>query len=117
MVADRAPTVSAGINQTITLPGGATLAGLVTDPGSPSSPVTSVWSKVSGPGTVTFANAAAAHARCAEHSATDLSRSLWPVYHELAVIGIGGVGQSPASSRLSPVCGTALRSISTTRHA
>ena len=45
--------------QTITLPAGATLAGIVNDDGLPQGSVlTTTWSQVSGPGTVTFANAA-----------------------------------------------------------
>jgi parallel beta-helix repeat protein len=47
------PTVSAGLNQTITLPSAATLAGSVTS----GTNATTTWSMSSGPGTVTFANA------------------------------------------------------------
>ncbi|MEQ1870652.1 MAG: hypothetical protein ABL961_11570, partial [Vicinamibacterales bacterium] len=54
-----APTVSAGVDQTITLPASASLAGSVSDDGLPAgAPVTASWTKVSGPGTVTFGNAA-----------------------------------------------------------
>jgi uncharacterized protein YjiK len=53
-----APTVNAGSDQTITLPAQAALDGTVTDDGQPSPPtLTTTWSKSSGPGTVTFANA------------------------------------------------------------
>ena len=49
------PIVNAGSDQTITLPDGASLTGTVTDDGLPSPPnVTTTWSQVSGPGTVTF---------------------------------------------------------------
>src|SRR5712691_5984112 len=52
------PVVSAGAPQTITLPSGAQLQGSVTDDGLPvGGTLTSTWSKFSGPGTVTFANA------------------------------------------------------------
>lgn len=56
-----APSVSAGADQAITLPASAILDGTVSDDGLPDPPgvVTTTWSKVSGPGTVTFANAAA----------------------------------------------------------
>ena len=56
------PAVSAGTNQTITLPAVANLNGTITDDGLPNPPgaVTSVWSVDGGPGTVTFANPAAA---------------------------------------------------------
>ena len=53
------PTVNAGANATITLPAGASLSGVVTDDGLPTgATVTSAWTKFSGPGAVTFANAA-----------------------------------------------------------
>ena len=53
------PTVSAGTNSTITLPASASLSGAVTDDGLPiGATVTSAWTKFSGPGTVTFGNAA-----------------------------------------------------------
>jgi K319L-like, PKD domain len=55
------PGVNAGPDQTITLPGSANLIGTVSDDGLPNPPgaLTTTWSKVSGPGTVTFGNAAA----------------------------------------------------------
>lgn len=55
------PQVSAGVDQTIQLPASATLVGTVTDDGLPASPGTvgTAWSKVSGPGTVTFGDAGA----------------------------------------------------------
>jgi hypothetical protein len=50
--------VSAGPDRTITLPAQASLDGTVTDDNLPSPPtLTTTWSKVSGPGTVTFVNA------------------------------------------------------------
>jgi hypothetical protein len=51
-----APVVSAGTDQTITFPAGATLVGSATDDGLPDPPaaLTCTWTKVSGPGTVTF---------------------------------------------------------------
>ena len=56
--ANQAPTVSAGADQTITLPASAQLGGSASDDGLPSPPgaLTTTWSKVSGPGTVTFAD-------------------------------------------------------------
>jgi FtsP/CotA-like multicopper oxidase with cupredoxin domain len=50
------PTVDAGPNQTIAFPQSAALNGTVTDDGATS--VTTTWSKLSGPGTVTFAPSA-----------------------------------------------------------
>jgi hypothetical protein len=54
---NQAPSVSAGQSATITLPADASLAGSVIDDGLPNPPgtVTTQWSQVSGPGTVTFA--------------------------------------------------------------
>jgi RHS repeat-associated protein len=53
--ANTAPVVNAGPNQTITLPNAATLNGTVSDDGLPAgSTVSTFWSMVSGPGTVTF---------------------------------------------------------------
>ena len=50
--------MSAGTDQTITLPGNANLDGTVSDDGLPVPPtLNTTWSMVSGPGTVTFGNA------------------------------------------------------------
>lgn len=55
------PTVSAGSDQAITLPSSAALDGTVSDDGEPNPPgvLTTSWSTVSGPGTVTFGDATA----------------------------------------------------------
>ena len=53
-----APVVDAGPDRSVTLPQAAALDGSVSDDGRPD-PVTSTWSQVSGPGTVTFDDAAA----------------------------------------------------------
>lgn len=55
--ANRAPTVDAGANASVTLPGSASLAGTASDPDGDA--LTYAWSKVSGPGTVSFTNASA----------------------------------------------------------
>ncbi|MGD9148174.1 MAG: Ig-like domain-containing protein, partial [Anaerolineae bacterium] len=62
---NQAPIVDAGADQTIILPGSATLDGTVTDDGLPNPPgvVTTVWSQESGPGTVTFGDASAVDTR------------------------------------------------------
>jgi hypothetical protein len=59
--ANTAPVVNAGVDQTIALPATASLSGTASDDGLPSPPgtLTYAWSKVSGPGTVTFSNASA----------------------------------------------------------
>src|SRR5690606_16428823 len=53
------PVVSAGSDQSIALPASANLSGTATDDGLPNPPsaMTTTWTKVSGPGTVTFGNA------------------------------------------------------------
>ena len=52
---NQAPSVDAGVDQTITLPASASHDGTVTDDGLPQgSTVTKTWSMISGPGTVTF---------------------------------------------------------------
>jgi hypothetical protein len=53
------PNVSAGQDATVSIISGASLNGTVTDDGLPDPPgsFTTVWSKISGPGVVTFANA------------------------------------------------------------
>jgi hypothetical protein len=53
------PSVNAGPDQQVFLPGSAVLDATVTDDGKPDPPaaVTTSWSKVSGPGTVTFGDA------------------------------------------------------------
>jgi hypothetical protein len=56
--ANQAPVVSAGAGQTITLPSSAALQGSATDDGLPNPPASLIyaWNKMSGPGTVTFAD-------------------------------------------------------------
>lgn len=55
--ANQPPIVDAGADQLITLPGNAQLNGTVTDDGLPTpAKLTVEWSKLSGPGTATFAN-------------------------------------------------------------
>lgn len=50
------PSVDAGVDATITLPDDVFLDGTVSDDGLPGGTLTITWSKVSGPGTVTFAD-------------------------------------------------------------
>jgi hypothetical protein len=58
--ANQPPVVDAGPNQTIVLPASASLAGTASDDGLPNPPasLTYAWNRVSGPGTVLFANQA-----------------------------------------------------------
>ncbi len=58
---NQTPTVDAGADASVVEPGPVTLDGTVSDDGLPAPPgvVTTSWTKVSGPGTVTFGDAAA----------------------------------------------------------
>ena len=58
---NQSPSAFAGADQTITLPAAATLNGSSSDDGLPIPPslLTFTWSKISGPGTVTFTNPSA----------------------------------------------------------
>jgi hypothetical protein len=56
-VGNQAPTVNAGSDVFGTTNIAFTLAGSVTDDGLPSGTLTSLWTKVSGPGIVTFVDA------------------------------------------------------------
>jgi hypothetical protein len=53
------PSVNAGPDQTITLPGQAALSGSASDDGRPNNTIISTWSKYSGPGTVSIGNPSA----------------------------------------------------------
>ena len=57
--ANQSPTANAGTDQTVTLPAVANLAGTATDDGVGGTTLTTTWSMVSGPGTVTFLDASA----------------------------------------------------------
>jgi RHS repeat-associated protein len=58
---NKAPAVSAGADQTVTLPGAARLGGAASDDGLPAGGALSLaWTKVSGPGAATFASPSAA---------------------------------------------------------
>ena len=58
-IGNRAPVVDAGPDRNITMPNSAALAGAISDDGLPEgAPLTSVWSAISGPGTVTFTDPA-----------------------------------------------------------
>jgi hypothetical protein len=58
---NQAPSVDAGLNLTVTLPAPASLNGAASDDGLPApAALTLTWSKVSGPGSVSFANSHAA---------------------------------------------------------
>lgn len=57
--ANVAPAVEAGGNQTVPLTSSVSLNGVVSDDGLPANTLTTLWTKISGPGAVTFANGSA----------------------------------------------------------
>ena len=85
--ANIAPVIEAGANQSITLPATAALVGTATD----ASGLTTLWSKVSGPGTVTFGNAAQLSTTATFGSPgtyvlrLDATDGQWPVFDQLTV--------------------------------
>ena len=54
---NQAPVVNAGADRAITLPSSANLSATASDDGKPANTLSYAWSKVSGPGTVTFSAA------------------------------------------------------------
>src|SRR5439155_327627 len=61
-IANQAPTVNAGPDQTITQPSGAVLSGTATDDDLPTgSTLTVTWTQLSGPGSVSFGDIRAIH--------------------------------------------------------
>ena len=58
-VANLPPVVNAGVDQTIQIANAATLNGTVTDTGGPLATPTTLWTLLSGPGTVTFGSSSA----------------------------------------------------------
>ena len=86
--ANQAPTVKAGKDQTVVLPSRAQLSAHVDDDGLPDPPGTTTltWSKVSGPGTVTFADSA--------NAATSAGFSVGGVYVLKATVTDGALSSS-----------------------
>jgi RHS repeat-associated protein len=60
VMVNQAPLVNAGATQSMVWPNNpVTLAGTITDDGRPNGTITSLWTRVSGPGPVVFSNASA----------------------------------------------------------
>ncbi|HWR50110.1 MAG TPA: hypothetical protein VN428_03330 [Bryobacteraceae bacterium] len=101
---NKAPVVSAGSNQTITLPSSASLNGTVTDDGLPAgAQVTASWTKVSGPGTVTFANAASSSTTAAFSTSGSYVLRLTASDSQLSSSGDVTITVNPAQSNQAPV--------------
>jgi K319-like protein/parallel beta helix pectate lyase-like protein len=94
---NRAPVVNAGPDLSVTLPATAALAGTATDDGMPAgSSLTSQWSVVSGPGTVTFADANAASTTASFSVEGDYTLRLTATDGELSTSDTVAVVVSPA---------------------
>lgn len=96
--ANQAPTVSAGDDQTITLPASATLEGTAADDGLPANTLTTTWSKVSGPGTVIFSNSTSPASTATFSEAGSYILRLTADDGALSAGDDVGVAVSPASS-------------------
>src|SRR5438132_3339726 len=110
------PTVNAGPAQAIALSDAANLNGSATDDGFPNPPgaLTYSWTVVSGPGTVTFANANAASTTATFASAGSYTLRLTASDSELSgsadvVVTVGGPLPSPWSDQDIGAVGTAGR--------
>jgi PKD repeat protein len=103
--ANQAPVVNAGPDQTVTLPAAATLTSTVTDDGLPNPPgkVTCSWSKVSGPGTVTFANATVCATTATFSAAGSYTRQLTATDSALTGSDQLVVNVNPAPTNKAPV--------------
>jgi RHS repeat-associated protein len=101
--ANQQPAVTAGSDQTITLPANASLAGAVTDDGRPAGSSLSVfWSRRSGPGIVTFADATSANTTAAFSTPGVYVLSLTADDGEYAASAILTVTVSPAAVNQPP---------------
>ena len=72
-----APTVEAGVERVVVLPGKTWLRGTVKDDGKLKSPATTLWSKQSGPGKVTFEDAHAPLTTARFSATGDYVLKLW----------------------------------------
>ncbi|HYI07797.1 MAG TPA: discoidin domain-containing protein [Thermoanaerobaculia bacterium] len=99
--ANGAPLVNAGAAQTITLPATATLTGVATDPDGQLPAL--AWSRISGPGTVTFANPASAATTASFSAAGDYVLRLTATDGELSAFDEVTVTVKPAPVNLAPI--------------
>jgi hypothetical protein len=103
-----APSVSAGLDQVVTLPSVASLDGTVADDGLPGPSVTTAWSQVSGPGTAVFGDSAAVDTSAAFSAAGVYVLQLSATDGELAASDVVQVTVQPAPA---PGSGTVERRI------
>ena len=111
LIPNQAPTVNAGPDLTINLTQPANLNGTVSDDGLPiGSTLAASWSKVSGPGTVTFANASAQVTSATFSEAGDYVLRLAASDSQLTIsdqvtVNVQSVTQLPILSLISPNSG------------
>jgi hypothetical protein len=101
---NQAPTANAGPDQPVTLPANAILDGTVSDDGLPNPPgiLTTTWSKVSGPGTVTFGDASAVDTTATFSQSGTYVLRLTASDSDLSVFDELTVTVSPAASNQAP---------------
>lgn len=101
---NQAPVVSTGgASQTITLPSSATLNGTATDDGLPANSSLSItWSKVSGPGIVTFANPNSAQTTATFSVAGTYVLKLTASDGQLPASAMTTITVNPASTNVAP---------------
>jgi DUF1680 family protein len=99
------PTVSAGVDRAVVLPGETYLSGKVKDDGKPKATPTVLWSKASGPGKVTFANAGAVETTARFSEVGDYALKLSADDGNSSAFGLVNVTVSakPSAPPLSPV--------------
>jgi PKD repeat protein len=101
MPLNQAPLVNAGADQTITLPALANLSGNASDDGAPIALLTSTWSQISGPGSVTFGNSANLRTTAAFSDAgtytlrLTASDSALSTFDDVMIVVNGGTGSAP----------------------
>jgi hypothetical protein len=100
-----APVVDAGNDQTIAVTSAAHLQGTVTDDGLPA-PVTSAWSLVSGPGTVSFGNTAALDTTASFSTSGVYLLALTATDTQFTTVDYMHVVVNPLNVKLTPVADT-----------
>jgi len=104
-----APTVTAGIDRTVVLPGRTYLAGQALDDGKPSQTLTLKWAKQAGPGEVAFSQADAATTAASFTAPGDYTLQLTAndgAQQAVATVRVTAVAAPPAG-HLDPVWTTA----------
>ncbi len=101
--ANTAPVVDAGTDRNITLPATAGLNGLVTDDGLPSGILYTQWSKISGPGTVTFGDSNLVNTTAFFSTNGTYVLQLWAYDTLLSASDTVSIVVNPAGANMAPV--------------